>query len=103
MYQGTHVYVKDLNTGTLTLASSPVDGTQGNGFSQISLPLFRRWKTSRFSVYADNLVQNDTNGLYDIFVKDLSTNELSNIHWCEQIDEQAYLADMGSDGSKDNF
>jgi Tol biopolymer transport system component len=63
------VFVKDLVTGALERVSVAADGTEGNNFSdQCSLSGDGRYVA--FRSWANNLVPNDTNGFWDIFVKD---------------------------------
>lgn len=65
------VYVRDLRAGTTTLVSVDMTGTNGgNGFS--TTPLISadgRWVV--FESAATNLVANDTNGVVDVFARDL--------------------------------
>ena len=71
------IYVKDLVTGELTLASTSTDGVEkanpggGSGHPSLSADGTR----VAFDSGADNLVPADTNFASDIFVKDLVTDE----------------------------
>lgn len=69
-----HVYVKNLETGTVILASSSSDGTPGDGIAGSST-----WGTSVrdvvFASAASNLVADDTNGTTDVFIKRLGGSE----------------------------
>lgn len=78
------IFVKDLDTGELTVVTSAADGTVAN--SQVSNQY--DYYTQFFQLLADgtkvlfisnatNLVANDTNGAYDIFIKDLATGEVT--------------------------
>ena len=70
------VFVKDLQTGTITRASAAADGTQGNARSELpSLSADGRYVA--FESEASNLVAGDTNGSYDVFVKDLQTGSIT--------------------------
>ncbi|KKS17517.1 MAG: WD40 domain protein beta Propeller, partial [candidate division WWE3 bacterium GW2011_GWB1_41_6] len=65
-----------LNTGEITRVSVATDGTAGNmrsGSSDISSD----GRYVVFSSYATNLVPNDTNGAFDIFIHDKETLETS--------------------------
>ncbi len=67
------IFVRDLVAGTTTLVSVAMDGSCANGASTdpVMTP------DGRFVVFvsaATNLVANDTNGLTDIFVRDLASN-----------------------------
>lgn len=70
-----HVYMKDLDTGTVTLISSSSTGAAGNANS--GDPMFSPDGTKVvFSSISDNFAPNDTNissGGRDIFIKDLAT------------------------------
>jgi Tol biopolymer transport system component len=68
----TDIFVKDLRTGAVTLASAGAGGTAGNGGSSVpSLSAAGRFVA--FESAASNLVPGDGNGQNDIFVKDLHT------------------------------
>jgi Ca2+-binding RTX toxin-like protein len=70
------VFVKDLTTGTIALASTTSDGTQSNGDSYIA----KISADGRYAVFvssATNLVAGDTNASGDIFRKDLTTGQLA--------------------------
>ena len=66
------IFVKDLSTGTLTLASSDSSGVIGNGTS-IAATLSADGSKVLFTSFASNLVAGDTNGVEDVFMKDLKT------------------------------
>jgi Tol biopolymer transport system component len=70
------IFVKDLQTGAITLVSRASDGTIGNGDSDS--PVFSPDGTKIiFSSTSANLVAGDTNASADIFVKDLSTGAIT--------------------------
>ncbi|MBK8175344.1 MAG: PD40 domain-containing protein [Rhodospirillales bacterium] len=84
----TDVFVKDLQTGEVTLVSAAADGTLGNSFStDASISADGRYVA--FSSNASNLVAGDTNGTYDVFVKDLATGNIV----------RASIAPDGSEGT----
>ncbi|WP_158284558.1 ELWxxDGT repeat protein [Azospirillum sp. TSO35-2] len=68
------LYVKDLTTGAVTLASRAVDGGDANG-SSFAAALSADGTKVAFLSQASNLVTGDTNGWGDIFVKDLTTGK----------------------------
>lgn len=71
---GPDLFVKDLATGAVTMVTSASDGTPGNAF--VSGFAFTPDGTKVvFASEADNLVPGDTNGLMDIFIKDIATGE----------------------------
>jgi Tol biopolymer transport system component len=66
------IFVKDLTSGATRLVTSSSASVQANGTS--SAPVVSadgRYVT--FSSYASNLIDGDTNGAMDVFVKDLTT------------------------------
>ena len=69
------VYVKDLTSGALTLVSTAADGSQASGGQRA----FFTADSSKvvFTSAAANLVTGDTNGLADVFIKDLSTGAIT--------------------------
>src|SRR5262249_15251428 len=66
------IFVKDLMSGTVTRASTDSSGVESNGDSYAS-GISADGRYVVFSSAASNLVDADTNGLSDIFVKDLLT------------------------------
>jgi Tol biopolymer transport system component len=83
------IFVKDLQTGTTKRISVASDGTQGNySFYNASISADGRYVA--FESGASNLVSGDTNGVYDIFVKDLQTGTTQRIS-------------VASDGSQGNY
>jgi Tol biopolymer transport system component len=72
------IFVKNLSTGTVTLVSAAADGTQSNGYSNSQFAVFSSdGNKVLFFSQASNLVVGDTNGVSDIFVKDLTTGEVT--------------------------
>jgi len=75
-----NVFVKDLRTGQVTLASADADGTEGNdsfGGSSFAASLSADGHAVAFTSSASNLVPDDTNGSSDVFAKDLSTGQVT--------------------------
>ena len=70
------VFVKDLATGTLTLVSQTAAGVQSNGWSG-DADLSGDGTKVVFVSSATNLVPDDTNGLTDVFMKDLTSGEIT--------------------------
>jgi Tol biopolymer transport system component len=66
------VFVRDLQTGTTTLVSVATNGLAGNGFSR-SPAMTPDGRYVAFVSAANNLVVGDTNGIGDVFVRDLQT------------------------------
>ncbi|MET3909308.1 VCBS repeat-containing protein [Bradyrhizobium sp. S3.3.6] len=72
------IFVKDLTTGAITLASTSASGVQGDSWSY--QPVFSPDGTRlAFASASDNLVPGDTNSAYDIFVKDLTTGAITRV------------------------
>jgi Ca2+-binding RTX toxin-like protein len=74
----TDIFVRDLQTNTTTRVSTAGDGTQGDALSsQSSITADGRYVV--FFSLASNLVQGDTNGLRDIFLKDMVTGTVTRL------------------------
>lgn len=70
------VFVKDLLTGKIVCASTTTSGVLGNGFSHYPV-LSPNGRFVGFESDATNFATGDTNGLRDVFVKDLVTGEMT--------------------------
>ncbi|KAA0583491.1 calcium-binding protein [Azospirillum sp. B21] len=70
------IFVKDLSTGAVTLASLTADGAQTNDFSA-SPKLSADGSKLVFTSAATNLVPGDVNGEMDTFLKDLTTGQVT--------------------------
>ncbi len=68
------VFVRDLQTGITSLVSVSSLGEQGNDGSD-SASISDDGRFVAFESYASNLVPNDTNGTYDVFIHDMQTGE----------------------------
>ncbi|MCE5315723.1 MAG: malectin domain-containing carbohydrate-binding protein [Armatimonadota bacterium] len=75
-----HVYVKNLQTGSINRASVNSDGEPGNGRSSAPYISYDG-RYAIFSSDATNLVDDDTNGVADVFVRDMlnETTERVNV------------------------
>src|SRR5262245_7532393 len=67
---GPDIYVYDLDTAVMTLASVASDGTQGNAASAVAA-ISADGRFVAFYSEASNLVPGDTNNRGDVFVRDL--------------------------------
>ena len=67
------VFVRDLTTATNLLVSTSTTGGVGNGGSRGSV-MSPDGRSVAFVSAASNLVANDTNGIPDVFVRDLQNN-----------------------------
>ena len=66
------VFIKDLQTGTINRASTNSLGAESNNFSYFpSVSTDGRYVV--FKSFASNLVEGDTNGVFDVFIKDMLT------------------------------
>ncbi len=75
----SNVYIKNFDTGEVTLVSSAADGSIGNGGSD-ECSLSADGKLIAFNSKASNLVPDDTNGdKNDVFIKNLETGEVMRI------------------------
>jgi Tol biopolymer transport system component len=68
------VFVKDLRTGEVALASADASGNEGNGFS-VEPSLSANGRFVAFQSFASNLAPGDTDADVDVFLKDLRTGE----------------------------
>lgn len=72
------IFVKDLETGLVTRINTDSSGLQAN--YQSTTPVFSPDGTKIvFTSNANNLVANDTNNTWDVFLKDLTTGNLTRI------------------------
>ncbi len=73
-----NLLVHDRNTGTTELLSVSTSGEMGNNHTHIQTSTSADGRFIVFSSRSDNLVPGDTNGTYDIFIRDrqLGTTEL---------------------------
>lgn len=97
----SHIYVKDLATGAITLVSTNSNGEFANGFSV--MPVFSPDGTKiAFASDSTNLAVGDANGFADIFVKDLVTGEVTLVSVAAdgaQSEEIAFRPVFSPDGS----
>lgn len=69
----TDIFVRDLQTGITTLVSAASDGTQGNGWSDHAPTISTDGTVVAFLSAASNLAGDDTNGVPDVYVRNLRT------------------------------
>lgn len=74
-------FVHDIASGLQTRVSESALGVQSNGQSHTSssASLSKDGRYAAFSSAASNLVNNDTNGSYDVFVKDLELGRITRV------------------------
>jgi Tol biopolymer transport system component len=63
------IFVRDRQSGTTERVSVDSNGVQGNGNSELP-SISAEGRVVAYQSYAANLVQNDTNGFQDVFVRD---------------------------------
>ncbi|HEV2748182.1 MAG TPA: Ig-like domain-containing protein [Allosphingosinicella sp.] len=73
------VFVKNLDTGSLTRVSTTSSGGQANAETSSLLSLSTNGRFVAFDSLASNLVAGDTNRISDIFVKDLATGAITRV------------------------
>lgn len=99
------IFVKDLLTGKITRVSTGTDGQQGDADSRDAM-ISADGRKVVFMSDATNLVDNDTNGVSDIFVKDLVTGQITRVSTTaagSQLDMESYYASISADGKKVSF
>jgi Tol biopolymer transport system component len=97
---GDDVFVRDLVAGTTARISVDSSGAQGNGNSGGFL-LTPDARYVLFSSSASNLVPGDTNGVGDVFVRDMlsgSTTRVSLDSLGQQVDDSSGLSALSDDG-----
>ncbi|SDG89148.1 lectin-like protein [Alloyangia pacifica] len=99
------IFLRDLESGEITLVSSNVYGNEGN-YSSLS-PVYSPDGTKiAFSSLSSNFVAGDTNGATDIFVKDLATGEITRVSTGtngEQANQRSFFPIFSPDSSKVAF
>ncbi len=103
-HQGTctlrRVYRQDRLTGEVVLVSASAQGTAGNGLSD-SNSMTPDGRSVVFDSTASNLVAGDTNGVEDIFVKDLLTGTLERVSVSSEgagADGRSFANSISADG-----
>jgi Tol biopolymer transport system component len=92
------VFLRDLVAGTTTLVSVDSSGAAANDASFAPM-ISEDGTTVAFASQATNLSPNDTDGVYDVFVRDLNagtTAIVSQTAWLEST--EAYTATLSGDG-----
>lgn len=88
----TDVFVKDMNTNATTRVSTDSAGIEGNDVSTMSVFSPDGTKVAFLSL-SSNLVTGDTNGAFDIFIKDLVTG----VTTCASTDSAGIFGNAGID------
>jgi hypothetical protein len=66
-----NIFVRDLQSKTTALVSVNKDGSRTGNYSSQNPVISRHGNFVAFTSYADDLVETDTNGTWDVFVRDL--------------------------------
>jgi Ca2+-binding RTX toxin-like protein len=72
------IFVKDLQSGAIQRVSTDAAGVQGNSHSD-NARFSADGRSVVFSSAASNLVSGDSNGAYDVFVKDLQSGAIQRV------------------------
>ncbi|MCP5175584.1 MAG: PD40 domain-containing protein [Moraxellaceae bacterium] len=102
------VFIKDLNTGILTRVNTSINGDQANGesYSGWGNSWFANDNKIIFESSASNLVENDTNNAFDIFIKDLNTGVVTRVSTDVnggQLNGDSRLGTISANGNKIAF
>lgn len=73
------IFVKNMQTGEMIRVSTAANGTQANGNSDYGATISGNGRYVAFVSTATNLVDSDTNGIADIFVKNLQTQAITRV------------------------
>ncbi len=95
------IFRKDLVSGEIVLVSRSTAGTVGNGASIVS-SISADGRYVSFESTASNLISGDTNGLKDIFVKDLVAGTLTRVstgNTGTQTTDASYQSSISADGN----
>lgn len=105
-YNYDHLFVKDLTNGKVTLITTNKAGQQANDSSGLDAHFSRDGTKVLFEGYASNLVADDNNNKYEVFVKDLNTGDVIRVATDSQgqagndISFMGYHSGFSADGSK---
>jgi len=75
----TDIFMRDTQTNTTTRVSVSSSGMEGNSYSDEFASISGDGRYVAFESYASNLVNGDTNGTWDIFVRDTQTSTTTRI------------------------
>jgi Tol biopolymer transport system component len=95
------IFVKDLTTGTVTRVSTDSDGLETDLGSSREV-LSPDGTKLLFQSSVDDLVDGDTNGKKDVFIKDLLTGEITRVSTASdrsEVDGHSYAANFSPDGT----
>jgi Tol biopolymer transport system component len=100
------VYLKDLATGDILLASTSDEGIKGSGGSD-DVSLSADGTAVAFTSFATNLDPADTDGIHDIYVKDVSSGDIFLASTSDfgrfKGDQSSFQPSLSADGTKVAF
>ncbi|MFO0903170.1 MAG: hypothetical protein U0939_09235 [Pirellulales bacterium] len=95
------IFVRDLVDGTTTRVSVADDEAQANSVSYYQPSLSADGRYVAFTSWADNLVPEDTNGTWDIFVRDLVDGTITRVSVADdeaQANSSSHYPSLSADG-----
>lgn len=95
------IFWRDRNTGTTKLISAAANGEEGNGDS-FAPAISADGTAVAFESYSSNLVENDKNGVRDIFVWHAATNKIETVSIGEggkEANAESYEPSISGDGN----
>jgi len=97
--QTADIYVRDRDMGTTERVSVNTDGVGGDNFSQLP-SISGNGQFVAFESFATNLVNDDMNGEFDVFVRDLDgeTTERVSVGEMGEGDSASFYASISDDG-----
>ena len=96
------IFIKDLASGAISRVSTDSSGSEADGFS-VGAVFSPDGTKVAFVSYATNLVQDDANGMADVFVKDLITGQITLVStdsFGGAGDSDAYASSLGFSASE---
>lgn len=97
----TDVFIKDTQTGVITRVSTNSGGNQSTGGGSFAPAVSADGRYVTFYSTANNLVAGDTNGMSDVFLKDLQTGSVLRVSTNSanaQSTDDSYFPSISSDG-----
>jgi len=99
-HSGNNIFLRDRLTGTTSLVSVSINGGDANGLSE-NARISADGRYVMFNSDSTDLVAGDTNGVYDVFVRDLllgTTTRISVAPDGTQGNSDSYGSDISADG-----
>ncbi|WP_342237923.1 beta strand repeat-containing protein [Inquilinus sp. OTU3971] len=99
------IFVRDVQTGTSTRVSVATGGGEANS-SSLEADISADGRTVVFNSFASNLVTGDTNGVEEIFTRDLQTGTTTRVSVADdesQANGRSIYGDISGDGQRASF